>query len=270
MQPTLENVYKKLDASSPSERMPVLFIGHGSPMNVIADSPYGTSWKELGTHLPKPRAIVCMSAHWLTEGTQITSVQNPEIINDFYGFPSELYQVAYPAHGSPEIAREIASLAPAYITENQTYGLDHGTWTVLKHLFPEANIPVLQMSIDITRDRNTQYTLFQNLRSLREQGILFIGSGNIVHNLREIQMTGPHEWAVTFDALSEKLIRERDVEALLKIETHTPLANLAIPTDEHYRPMINALALTYDTEEIAFFNEHIDLGSISMRSFITL
>ncbi len=258
-----------LEKRSPGDSMPVLFVGHGNPMNVINDSSYAKVWQELGKHLPKPRAIVCMSAHWLTDGTYVSSVECPELIYDFYGFPPELYRVEYPAKGSVNIAHEMQKLVPEIILE-ETRGLDHGVWTVLKHLFPQADVPVLQLSIDFEHSRRAQCELMENLRPLRKEGILFVGSGNIVHNLGMMRMNGNYAWAETFDTLSKKHIEEKNLIALIDIETESKEASLAIPIDDHYRPMLNALALIEANETITFFNESIDLGAVSMRSFITL
>ena len=269
MSETLEKLYTRLGAYPEGETMPVLFVGHGNPLNVINNSSFASVWRELGKHLLKPRAIVCMSAHWLTEGTYVSAVDNPELIYDFYGFPPELYKVEYPAKGSVEVAREIQKLVPEIMLD-ETRGLDHGVWTVLKHLFPLADVPVLQLSIDFEHSRRTQCDLMKKLRSLRERGVLFIGSGNIVHNLGMMRMSGNYEWAETFDVLSKKLIEEKNLDTLIDIEAQSKEASLAVPMDDHYRPMLNALALVEANEEITFFNESIDLGAISMRSFVSL
>ena len=269
MSEMLEKLYTRLDTFKEGDTMPVLFIGHGNPMNVINNAPYASVWRELGKHLPKPRTIVCMSAHWLTEGTYVSAVDNPELIYDFYGFPPELYKVEYPAKGNVAIAREIQNLVPEVMLD-ETRGLDHGVWTVLKHLFPLADVPVLQLSIDFEHSRKAQCDLMKKLRPLRKEGILFVGSGNIVHNLGMMRMNGVYEWVETFDALSKKLIEEKDLNKLIDIETQSNEASLAIPMDDHYRPMLNALALVEEHETITFFNESIDLCAVSMRSFVAL
>jgi 4,5-DOPA dioxygenase extradiol len=268
MSDTLIEICKQLDSRAVTARMPVLFVGHGSPLNAINSSEFARAWQEIGEHLPVPRAIVCMSAHWLTNGTFVSAASRPELIYDFYGFPPALYDVQYPAHGDPTLAAEIASREPT-IQIDATQGLDHGAWTVLMHLFPDAQIPVLQMSIDVHLSRKEQYELMQHLKSLRDRGVLFVGSGNIIHNLRQIREGVAHDWAIEFDALSKKLIAEHNHEALLNIEQYSAHAALALPTDEHYRPMLNTLALVDIDESLSFFNEEIDLGSVSMRSFIS-
>lgn len=247
--------------------MPVLFVGHGNPLNAVNNSPFAQKWQEIGKLLPTPRAVVVMSAHWLTEGTYMTTNAQPELIYDFYGFPEELYRVSYPVHGSPELCKEFQTYEPS-ILPNETRGLDHGVWTILMHLFPFPHtIPVVALSIDITLSPGEQYALIEKLKPLRDKGILFIGSGNIVHNLGTMRTGEPWPWAVAFDSLSKKFIEEGNIEALMDPLALSNFGKLAVPTDEHYRPMLNTLALLYPHDHIEFFNEEIDLGSISMRSF---
>lgn len=248
--------------------MPVLFIGHGNPLNAINDSPFAQKWQAVGKALPTPRAIVVMSAHWLTEGTYMTVQAQPELIYDFYGFPEELYHASYPVHGSEELYKELQAYAPA-ILPNETRGLDHGVWTMLMHLFPLPHtIPVTALSIDSSRSPREQYALIEKLKPLRDDGILFIGSGNIVHNLGTMRTGEPWPWATAFDTLTKKFIEERNIEALMDPRALGETGKLAVPTDEHYRPMLNTLALLDAHDRIEFFNEEIDLGSIGMRSFI--
>ncbi len=265
MEDTLSHLYKDLDAYAKTGRMPVMFVGHGSPMNVLGTSPYAMVWKGIGKHLPRPRAIVCMSAHWITDGTYISAVEKPSLIYDFYGFPEELYQITYPARGSVPIAQEFVNTISDIKIDSER-GLDHGTWTVLKHFFPNADIPVLQLSIDFSHPRRVQYELIQKLQQFREKGIFFVGSGNIIHNLMALRFnTEPYPWATTFDTHTKKLLAEHAVDTLITTESAE-----AIPTDDHYRPMLNTLALTEPGESIHFFSESIDLGSVGMRSFISL
>jgi 4,5-DOPA dioxygenase extradiol len=198
----------------------------------------------------------------------VSAISKPNLVYDFYGFPTELYKVVCPATGDEKIAEEICALEKT-IQRDTERGLDHGVWTVLMHLFPQANIPVLQISIDYENSRRSQYELMKNLRPLRNQGVLFMGSGNIIHNLGLLRAGQPYDWAIEFDALSKKHISEHNIDALFNREAQGSIAELAIPTDDHYRPMLNTLALMDDTESILFFNEEIDLGSIGMRSFIT-
>lgn len=249
------------------KRTPLLFVGHGNPMNAIEDNEYTKMWEKIGSDLALPKAIVCMSAHWLTTGSFITSTLSPEIIYDFYGFPEKLYHVSYPALGSPETASEIHKVNKQILIDTH-WGLDHGAWTVLKRMFPTASIPILQISIDFSSDPKDQFELMNSLRKLREQNILFMGSGNIVHNLGLASNDKPYDWALEFEAKSKILIEKGDIESLIEYKKLGPSAKMAIPTDDHYRPMLNTLALKFDDENPAFFNKGIDLASISMLSFI--
>lgn len=270
MNDQLRDLFSRLDTLPKTTRMPVIFVGHGSPLNAINGSLFAKIWHEVGTHLPTPRAIVCMSAHWLTDGTYASTKIHPELIYDFYGFPDELYHVEYPVIGNTDVAHELHVHADAIGTDD-TRGLDHGVWTVLMHLFPTPHtIPVIALSIDYGHARNEQYTLMEKLKPLRDKGVLFIGSGNIVHNLMRMQHSGAHEWALEFDTLSKKLIEEKASEKLIDLESLGTAAQLAVPTDDHYRPMLNTLALMHAEETPLFFNESIDLGSVSMRSFVTI
>ena len=247
--------------------MPVMFVGHGNPMNAINHSRFAQTWDELGAHLPTPRAIVCMSAHWLTLGTYVSAHANPSILYDFYGFPPELYAVEYPARGDESISRDILTLEPAIVPDYER-GLDHGVWSVLMHLFPKGDVPIIPLSIDFGHDRREQFELMKHLRPLRDAGVLFIGSGNIVHNLARMRTAGAYDWALSFDTQAAQLIGEGNHDALLNYETLGEAAQLSIPTDDHYRPMLNTLALTHTHESPTFFNTDIDLGSVGMRSFV--
>ena len=257
----------------PSEqrpRMPVVFIGHGNPMNAIEDSEYSRAWEALGRELPHPKVIACVSAHWLTDGPYVTAMNAPRTIHDFYGFPAELFEVQYPAPGSPSVAARVSQTNKT-IEPNLEWGLDHGTWSVLKRMYPAADIPVVQISVDYTHGPDAQYELGQTLRPLRDEGILFVASGNIVHNLgvvRFIADAEPYDWAVEFDKQSAELLTNRSDQALIHYRDLGEAALKSIPTDDHYRPMLAALGLSEPVEPIRFFNEGIDLGSIGMRSFV--
>lgn len=254
---------------SPTPIMPVLFVGHGNPMNAITTNTFADEWERIGKEL-QPRAIVCVSAHWETRGSRVTAMQRPKTIHDFGGFPDELFRVQYPAPGSPELAQDIARLTHETILLDHEWGLDHGAWSVLKRMFPSANIPVIQVSLDVMKSPLQHVEVARQLSSLRRQGVVIVASGNIVHNLGLVQWRGGAlSWALEFDALSKNLISSRDLKALANYTALGREAQLAIPTPEHYLPMLYALALVEDTEDIAFFNETIDLGSVSMRSFIT-
>ncbi|MEO8002950.1 MAG: 4,5-DOPA dioxygenase extradiol [Arenimonas sp.] len=251
-----------------SALMPALFIGHGSPMNTIEDNEFSRSWLKLGQTLPKPKAILCISAHWETMGASVTASPNPETIHDFYGFPKALFDVQYPAPGSPELANQIANLMNGEkINLDMERGLDHGTWSVLHPMYPAADIPVLQLSLDRTRSTEAHYELAKKLRPLREQGVLIIGSGNIVHNLRvfDFEQTKPYDWATVFDQMVKNCILQKDHAALCNYPLFGQMAALSIPTAEHYLPLLYALAQQQDDDSLVFFNEEV-LSSISMRS----
>ncbi|MCX6732501.1 MAG: 4,5-DOPA dioxygenase extradiol [Candidatus Roizmanbacteria bacterium] len=247
-------------------RMPLLFVGHGNPMNVLDDNKYSHMWETIGQQLSPPKAIICMSAHWLTDGSYITSSIHPEMIYDFYGFPQELYDVQYPAPGDDKLANKI-SHSHSFIKPDAMRGYDHGAWSVLKRMFPKAEAPVLQLSIDYSHSPLAQYSLLQQLKVLRNEGILFIGSGNIVHNLALVSMDQkPYDWAIEFEAFCKKSIQNKNINTLLDYKKIGTIAHLSIPTDDHFRPLLNTLALSYEDEEPIFFNEGIDMGSVSMLS----
>lgn len=250
------------------DRTPLLFVGHGNPMNVIDDNAYTKEWERVGREIIAPKAIVCMSAHWLTTGSFITSNLHPSIIYDFYGFPEKLYHIAYPVNGSVDLALEVNNAHPEIKIDHE-WGLDHGAWTVLKRMFPAASIPVLQLSIDYSVSPLEQFELMSQLKKLREKGILFIGSGNIVHNLGLVKMNDrPFDWALEFEQKSKELIEKGDFKSLIEYEKLGLAARMSIPTNDHYRPMLNSLALKFDDEDPVFFNQGIDLSSVSMLSFI--
>lgn len=249
-------------------RMPALFIGHGSPMNTIEDNEFSRSWQELGRTLPKAKAILCISAHWETMGVAVTASSRPETIHDFYGFPKALFDVQYPAPGDPELAGRIAQLFGSESLQlDADRGLDHGTWSVLQPMYPAAEIPVIQLSLDRTRNAESHYELAKKLRPLREQGVLIIGSGNIVHNLRvfDFHQTQAYDWAATFDLMTKNCILQKDHAALCDYPIFGEMAALSIPTAEHYLPLLYVLALQQDDDNLKFFNEKV-LSSISMRS----
>lgn len=252
--------------SSPS-RTPLLFIGHGNPLNVILDNRFTKTWEKIGKEIVAPKVIVCLSAHWLTEGSFVSTVNQPDIIYDFYGFPEELYRVLYEVKGDPKTANSIHTVEPKISLDTQ-WGIDHGAWTVLKRMFPSATIPVIQISIDYSAPPSVQFELLKKLRDFRNQGVLFIGSGNIVHNLRLAGNSAPYDWALEFESQAKNLLAKGDSKSLLEYQKLGKSAELSIPTDDHYRPLINTLALKYDDEEPVFFNEGIDLASVSMLSLI--
>ena len=258
-----------LSASFPDldQTMPALFVGHGSPMNAIEDNPYSRAWGELGRTLPRPTAILCVSAHWMTRGPRLTAMGRPKTIHDFGGFPPELFAMEYPAPGSPalaELARQTVASAPVQLAPD--WGLDHGAWSVLVRMYPAADVPVVQLSLDGTRPPEWHYALGQELQALRRKGILILGSGNVVHNLRRISWDDrAFDWAVEFDHTVERLILARDHQPLIHYDTLGPAARLAIPTNEHYLPLLYILALQGSDEPVRFHAEGITMGSLSMR-----
>ena len=252
------------DLISKAPRMPALFIGHGSPMNAIEDSEFSREWAERGQSL-KPKAILCISAHWETRGSRITAMPQPKTLHDFYGFPKELFDFVYPAPGSPELAARIQAAIPAIELDSE-WGLDHGSWSILCHMFPKADIPVLQLSLDRDKSPLAHYQLGRALSCLRDEGVLIVASGNIVHNLRTViwQETA-HDWAIAFAEQVKQLIANKDQLALIDYPQLTDAA-LAIPTPEHYLPLLYILGLQDADDVVSFFNDKTTLGAISMLS----
>jgi 4,5-DOPA dioxygenase extradiol len=261
------------DSFSASDRMPALFIGHGSPMNGIENNDFSKIWQELPRQFPKPAAVLCISAHWLTRGTAITAMDHPKTIHDFGGFPDALYQVQYPAPGNAVLALETAQLIKkTEVGLDHDWGLDHGAWTVIRHMYPDANIPVLQLSIDYHKPASYHYELAKELTVLRSKGVLIIGSGNMVHNLRMVawdKMNTPNygfDWAIEMNTLFKQKIADADHASLLKYESLHKAATLAIPTPDHYWPLIYTLGLQQAKEEVNFFNDSLVAGSLTMTS----
>ena len=248
--------------------MPVLFIGHGSPMNAIEDTEYSRAWAEVARSLPKPKAVLCVSAHWETEGTRVTAMERPKTIHDFYGFPSALFEKQYPAPGSPELARMTQELLKdSHVKPDSEWGLDHGAWSVLCQMYPEAVVPVVQLSLDRSKHPALHYDLGQELGALRKQGVLIIGSGNIVHNLREIVWADTaYDWALEFDAKMKELILAGDHKAIINYSKLGRSARLAVPTLEHYLPLLYVLGAQDKADNVGFFADKVTLGSMSMRS----
>ena len=260
--------FKDLPASP---RMPTLFVGHGSPMNAITDNAYSRSWGKLGETLPTPAAILCVSAHWMTRGTTLVHVgSRPKTIHDFGGFPQALYDAQYPAPGAPEAAKATIELVrSSHLKGDTEWGLDHGAWSVLIKMFPKADIPVFQLSLDLGKPPSEHYALAQELKPLREKGVLIVGSGNIVHNLMALSRGGePYDWAEDFDARAAEALSRRDFAAFAKPLSLARTLRLAHPTLEHYLPVLFPLGVADDKDELNFFNASIDMGSISMRSFV--
>jgi len=250
------------------ERMPLLFVGHGSPMNAIEENEFSRSWISIGKTMPTPKAILCVSAHWESRGTQITAMEKPRTIYDFYGFPPELYAKNYPAPGSPELAGRIIELVGAdEIAPDLTWGLDHGTWSVLVRMFPNANIPVVQLSLDVAKIAQKHYDLGRQLKPLRDEGILILGSGNIVHNLRMVVFEDiAYDWALAFDGMVKQWILDEDHESIIQYHKQGREAALSINSAEHYKPLLYVLGAQDRGEPVNFFAEEVWGGSVSMRS----
>jgi len=269
----LKDLKNVSDGFSNSDRMPVIFAGHGSPMNGIENNSFSQTWRQLPKQIPKPSAIICVSAHWLTNGTFITAMDHPKTIHDFGGFPDELYQVQYPVPGNPALAAETARLIKKTNVEmDHDWGLDHGAWTVIRHMYPDAAIPVLQLSIDYHKPAHYHYELAAELSTLRDKGVLVIGSGNMVHNLRMVawdKLDSPgfgFDWAIEMNEIFKQKISDNDHQPLLKYQTLNKAAALAIPTPDHYYPLIYTLGLQQSKDKIEFFNDSLVAGSLTMTS----
>lgn len=253
--------------------MPVLFVGHGSPMNGIEDSEFSRRWTQMAKELPVPKAVLVVSAHWFTRGTRITAMDFPQTIHDFGGFPQELFDVQYHAPGHPVLAKETAELLhSAHVELDHDWGLDHGTWTIVRHMYPEANIPVLQLSIDYTKGPQYHYDLAKELYALRRKGVLIIGSGNMVHNLRMVAWDKlndaeyGYDWAKNMNERFKSLIVNGDHLPLINYNTLGKEAMLAIPTPEHYLPLMYTLGLREKKDDVSFFNDKAVAGSLTMTS----
>lgn len=249
--------------------LPTIFFGHGNPLNALLENDYTRDWARIGNQLPRPKAILCVSAHWYVPAAAVTTSAKPRTIHDFGGFPQELYQVEYPAPGSPDLARRVRDmLAPVSVEFDERWGLDHGTWSVLCHVFPQADIPVVQLSIDETQPPEYHYEIGKRLAPLRDEGILIIGSGNIVHNLhtyawgrRKIE---PFDWAVRFEKQARELLLNGEHAPLIAYETLGRDAMLSVPTPEHYLPLLYVIAASKESEQVSFPVEGVDGGSVSM------
>ena len=270
---TLSDLHKISGAFSNTEKMPVLFLGHGSPMNAIEENQFVTGFRNLAKTLPQPNAILCISAHWFTNGTKVTAMEMPRTIHDFGGFPQALFDVQYPAKGSPELALETKHLLQTVDVElDEHWGLDHGAWSVIKHLYPDANVPVIQLSIDYTKSAQYHFELAQKLSDLRHKGILIVGSGNIIHNLRLVDFQNfekddyGYDWAIEIREKVNNYLLDGNFQPLIDFETQSRAFQLAIPTPEHYLPLIYTLGLKDKTEELSLFNDKLLGGSLSMTS----
>lgn len=272
----LKDLHKQLLYLEDTPLMPVIFVGHGTPMNAIEDNEFSQKWHQLGASIPHPQAILCISAHWETRGTYITAMQSPKTIHDFYGFPRELFAQQYPAKGLPELAGDLANNSlPFSIETDYEWGLDHGSWSVLKHFYPKAEIPVLQLSIDYTKPLSYHVELAKELNFLRRKGVLIVGSGNMIHNLRmvtpkngDFNIEYGYDWAIELNEKFKSRIYDRDINSLTNYKSLDSAVNLAIPSLEHYIPLLYTLALQDKDDQITVFNDKIVAGSLSMTSII--
>ncbi|HET9365012.1 MAG TPA: 4,5-DOPA dioxygenase extradiol [Candidatus Angelobacter sp.] len=254
-----------------SKPMPAIFIGHGNPMNALQRNPYTDSWSALGQSIPRPKAVLCVSAHWFAPGTGVTVTTAPRTIHDFGGFPRELYQVKYPAPGDPDLAHRVQKLlAPMPVTLDESWGLDHGTWAVLCHVYPQADVPVVQLSIDETQPPAFHYEIGLRLAPLRDEGVLILGSGNLVHNLHAYawgrHVVEPFDWAVRFEQEAREMLLAAEHRPLVDYEKLGRDALLSIPTPDHYLPLLYVIGARQTGEAVSFPVEGVDGGSISMLS----
>ena len=256
-----------------TDKMPVLFLGHGSPMNAIEENEFVAGFRNIGKEIEKPNAILCISAHWETKGTFVTAMEAPRTIHDFGGFPKELFEVQYPASGSPELAQETKRIiTQTEIGLDDKWGLDHGAWSVIRHMYPDADVPVIQMSLDYSKPPQFHYELAKELTSLRQKGVLIVGSGNMVHNLRKMdwnklnEVYYAYDWAKEANETMKEYIINGDHQPLINYSSQGRAFDLAIPTPEHYLPLLYVLALKDETEEVKLFNDKAVAGSISMTS----
>lgn len=268
----LKDLNKMTSTMGSTGKMPVLFLGHGSPMNAIEENEFVYTFRKLGQELIRPNAILCISAHWETKGTFVTAMQNPPTIHDFGGFPQALFDVQYPAPGSPELALQTKNIiTTTEVGLDDKWGLDHGAWSVIKHLYPNADIPVIQMSIDYSQPAKYHYELAKEISSLRQKGVLIIGSGNMVHNLRKVAWNRLNEefafdWAIEANEKMKSYILSGNHENLINFKSQGKAFDLAIPTPEHYMPLLYTLALKEENETIELFNDKPVGGSLTMTS----
>ncbi|MFM7154826.1 MAG: 4,5-DOPA dioxygenase extradiol [Bacteroidota bacterium] len=265
----LNNMTRDMDYT---ERMPVLFLGHGSPMNAIEENEFVSGFRKVSSEISRPSAVLVISAHWETQGTYVTAMQNPRTIHDFGGFPQALFDVQYPAPGSPELARDTKNLVKkTEVGLDEKWGLDHGAWSVIKHLYPDADVPVIQMSLDYRQSAQWHYDLAKELASLRRKGVLIVGSGNMVHNLgmvewRRLNETFGYDWALEASDRMKKSILSGDHQSLVNFRSQGRAFDLAIPTPEHFLPLLYTLALQERGEEVSLFNDRALAGSLTMTS----
>ena len=252
-------------------KMPVIFVGHGSPMNAIEDNEYSRVWKSIAKSIAKPEVILSISAHWYTKGTKIQNEEQPETIYDMYGFPKELYEIIYNSPGSPRIAKAAKKLISKETVYDNSWGIDHGTWSVLVHMYPERDIPVFQISIDAEAPPEVHYKIGKELKSLREQGVLIFGTGNVVHNLRLVDWhmsSKGFDWAYEFDDFIYENIKEKNHENILRYEGLGDVAKLAVPTPDHFYPLLYTLGAVDKEDKVSVFNKSCELGSLTMTGYL--
>jgi len=256
--------------SNETGKMPVLFVGHGSPMNAIEDNEFTRIWAKIATLFPKPKAILAVSAHWYTNGTRIDDEENPKMIYDMYGFPEELYKVVYDADGAPEFAKMTKDLIKREVTIDRSWGLDHGTWSVLTKMYPDADIPTYQLSVDGKASAETHFKIGQEISALREEGVLILGSGNVVHNLSKINwgMKGGFPWADEFDIFVKEKIQSKNYEDVVNYKKIGNIADLAVRTPDHFFPLLYVLGAAREEDEVTVFNEKRLMGSMSMTCYL--
>ncbi len=268
----LNALNKMTNALAPTSKMPVLFLGHGSPMNAIAENEFVQGFRKVSNEIETPKAIIVISAHWETKGSQVTAMLNPPTIHDFGGFPQALFDIEYPAPGAPKLAQEVQELAlPTEVHLDEKWGLDHGAWTVIRHMYPKANIPVIQLSLDYYKTPQQHYELAKELHQLRSKGVLIVGSGNMVHNLRKVHWEKidenfGYDWAIEANEKMKSLILEKNHHDLINFRKMGKDFDLAIPTPEHFLPLLYALALQDKNEQISLFNDEPVAGSLTMTS----
>lgn len=272
---TLTSFRKFSDELSATDEMPLLFVGHGSPMNAIEDNEFSKGWRTIAAGLPKPTAILCISAHWETKGTWVTAMEHPKTIHDFGGFPQALFDVQYPAPGSAwlaEAAKE--AISSVQVGADQAWGLDHGAWSILKHLYPQADIPVVQLSLDYSKGPDYHFALAKELVGLRKKGVLIIGSGNMVHNFQYARFTGDfnahfgHDWALEANTTFKQWLSKGETDKLIHYQQQSKAVQLSAPTPEHYLPLLYILALQNKKDDLSFFNDAVVGGSFSMTSLL--
>ncbi len=268
----LKELYTATKSFEETATMPLLFVGHGSPMNAIEETEFTKGWKKAADELPKPNAIICVSAHWQTKGTFLTAMEKPKTIHDFYGFPKELFNVQYPAPGSLALAEQAKNIIQKTEAQlDETWGLDHGCWSVVKQMYPDADVPVIEMSMDYTQSPQWHYELAKDLASLRKKGILIIGSGNLVHNLGMMNWSSPDkgfDWAEEANQKIKELVLKDDHQQLENYNSISRAMQLSVPTPEHFLPLLYVLGLKEKEEQVSFFNDKTVYGSISMTSLL--